>query len=369
MKHLKNTWYVAAWDYEVGRHLMMREILDRPILLYREESGRAVALSDICPHRYAPLHKGRLCGDRVECPYHGLQFDANGQCVHNPHPQGNGPIPRNARVRSYPVIEQYGAIWVWMGEKEPDPNALPDYHFISDTDNYRTIRGVFDIENHYEMVNDNALDLTHVTFTHAGTLGAGLDNVRNERVVRERIGNTLWCKRFNDGIEAGSDFQRFNPALVGIKVDKQQNVRWDPPGYIVIIIRYVQADTEDTHYTSIFAGNLLTPISETRTRMFWSVSRTFGLQIEALDHAMRASAELALMVQDKTMIEDQLRLMGTTDLESMRPVYIADDATPVAARRLLKELIEAEEREEREQRAAGSATRRAEPEATPERVT
>jgi len=337
--YLKNTWYIGGWDYEITRSLTMRYMLEEPVLLYRKENGDAVAMSNRCPHRYAPLHMGKLVGDRVQCAYHGLQFDCTGQCVHNPHPGGNGTIPRDAKVRSYPTVERFGAVWVWMGEKEPDESLLPDYHFIDDNKSYRTIRGAFDIDNHYEMVTDNALDLTHVTFTHAGTLGAGLENVTREQVKRERIGNTLWCKRFNYGIEAGADFQRFNPVLQKIKVDKQQNVRWDPPCHILIVIRYVQAGTENDHLTGISAGNMLTPVSEKKTRFFWSVTRNFLLGSEQIDKAMNAAAELALQRQDKPMIEDQLAMMRTTDLESMHPVYILDDATPIQARQILKQLI------------------------------
>jgi phenylpropionate dioxygenase-like ring-hydroxylating dioxygenase large terminal subunit len=342
VSYLRNAWYIAAWGDEVTRDLTMREMLDEPVLLYRKENGDAVAMSNICPHRYAPLHMGTLVGDRVQCRYHGLQFDCTGQCVKNPHPGGNGPIPQNAKIRSFPTVERYGAVWVWMGDKEPDESLLPDYHFIDDTENQRTIRGVFEINNHYEMVTDNALDLTHVTFTHAGSLGSGLENVSKEQVKRERIDNTLWCKRFNYGITAGADFQRFNPTLQKIKVDKQQNVRWSPPANILIVIRYVEAGTVDDHLTGILAGNILTPISAAKTRFFWTVTRNFFLESEQLDHAMRASAELALERQDKPMIEDQLALMGTTDLESMRPVYIVDDATPIEARKVLKALIEQE---------------------------
>lgn len=345
MNFLKNAWYIAAWDYEITRSLTMREMLGQPVLLYRKESGDAVAMSNICPHRYAPLHFGTLVGDTVECRYHGLQFDCTGQCVKNPHPHGNGPIPRNAKVRTFPTVERYGAVWAWMGEQEPDESLLPDYSFIDDTEKHRTIRGVFEIDNHYEMVTDNALDLTHVTFTHAGSLGGGLENVANEQVKRERIGNTLWCKRFNYNIVAGADFQRFNPTLQKIKVDKQQNVRWDPPCSIVIVIRYVEAGTENDHLTGIFAGNMLTPISATKTRFYWTVTRNFSLESEQLDKAMTASAELALQRQDKPMIEDQLALMGTIDLESMRPVYIMDDATPIQARQIVKALIEQENAE------------------------
>lgn len=342
MGYLRNTWYIGGWDYEISRTMIMRYMLDEPVLMYRKENGEAVALSDKCPHRYGPLHRGKLVGDRVRCSYHGLQFDAKGQCVHNPHPGGNGPIPANAKVRCYPTVERYGAVWVWMGEKEPDESLLPDYHFIDDTKNHRTIRGVFYVDNHYEMVTDNALDLTHVTFTHAGTLGAGLENVAKEQVKRERVGNTLWCRRFNFGITAGADFQGFNPALQKVKVDKQQNVRWDPPCHILIVIRYVEENTEDKHFTSIYAGNMLTPVSDKQTRFFWSVTRTFGLERDDLDKAMYAAAELALQRQDKPMIEDQLALMGTADLDAMDPVYILDDATPIQARRIMKDLIERE---------------------------
>ena len=59
-------------------------------------------------------------GDRVQCPYHGLEYDATGVCVRNPH--GNKHIPARARVKSYPITEKHKAIWIWMGDKAP-----PDY--------------------------------------------------------------------------------------------------------------------------------------------------------------------------------------------------------------------------------------------------
>lgn len=341
MNYVRNAWYIGAWDYEITRSLTMRYMLEQPILMYRKENGEAVAMLDKCPHRYAPLHMGHLEGDNVQCRYHGLQFDCTGKCVSSPRP-GSTSLPHNARVKVYPTVECMGAVWVWMGDDTPDQSLLPDYHFIDDSDRFRTIRGVFDINNHYEMCNDNALDLTHVTFTHAGTLGAGLDNVANEKVERERIANTLWCRRFNYNISAGPDFQMFNPELKKIKVDKQQNVRWDPPGNILIVIKYVEAGTADKHHTTIFAGNMLTPVAATTTRFFWSVSRNFSRSSDALDQAMRASADLALRQQDKPMIEAQLAMMKTTDLEILDPVYIADDATPIYARRIIRQMVERE---------------------------
>lgn len=80
MRFLRNAWYVAAWRDEIGTALFARRLLDEPLLIYRELSGRMVALADLCPHRFVPLHMGRRHGDAIECAYHGLRFGSNGAC-------------------------------------------------------------------------------------------------------------------------------------------------------------------------------------------------------------------------------------------------------------------------------------------------
>jgi len=72
---LRNGWYVAAWDHEVTRqHMLRRTLLSEPVVFYRTEDGRPVALEDRCCHRHAPLSRGRLVGNAVECPYHGFNL-------------------------------------------------------------------------------------------------------------------------------------------------------------------------------------------------------------------------------------------------------------------------------------------------------
>src|SRR5882757_10548608 len=104
--YLKNAWYTAAWSNEVGRSLFRRVIMDQEILLFRKEDGAAVALSNRCAHRFGPLHLGKLEGDVVTCPYHGLGYDGSGKCVSNPN--GNQMVPAGARLATFPLVERYG---------------------------------------------------------------------------------------------------------------------------------------------------------------------------------------------------------------------------------------------------------------------
>ena len=111
--YVRNAWYPAAWSRAISRELTTRRILGQPVVLFRTGTGAVAALEDACPHRLAPLSMGRLKGDTIECGYHGMTFDCRGECVRIP---GQEVIPRNARVRSYPMVENMGLAWIWMGD-------------------------------------------------------------------------------------------------------------------------------------------------------------------------------------------------------------------------------------------------------------
>ena len=110
--YLRNAWYVAALPEELGNGPLGRVFLGESVVLYRGATGRATALEDRCCHRALPLSMGRVVEDRIQCGYHGLEFDAAGACVKVP---GQARIPPAARVRRYPLVERYGWLWIWMG--------------------------------------------------------------------------------------------------------------------------------------------------------------------------------------------------------------------------------------------------------------
>jgi phenylpropionate dioxygenase-like ring-hydroxylating dioxygenase large terminal subunit len=124
---LRDCWYLGAHSAGIRKGKLKRELmLGEPVLIGRMRNGQAFALRDICPHRGVPLSAGRvLAENNVQCPYHGWQFNTDGVCTRIPSlVDGQALDPSNIRVRSYPVCEQDGLIWVYMAANARD-NAPP----------------------------------------------------------------------------------------------------------------------------------------------------------------------------------------------------------------------------------------------------
>lgn len=118
-----NDWYVAAFGEEIKDQLLARTLLGRRLVFFRASDGRVVALEDRCPHRSMPLSAGTLDQDAIVCGYHGLRFNAEGDCIEVPS-QAN--CPKNVGIRSYRTHERGTVVWVWMGEAEhADLSKLP----------------------------------------------------------------------------------------------------------------------------------------------------------------------------------------------------------------------------------------------------
>ena len=122
---LRNYWYVAAMNHEVGRKPFGRIILGEPEVFFRTEDGapsrwRIAVRTAACRCRWASSSRATCC-NAISRP----AFDRSGRCVRVP---GQDMIPKTAKVKSYPVVERYKWLWIWMG----DP-ALADPAKIVDT--------------------------------------------------------------------------------------------------------------------------------------------------------------------------------------------------------------------------------------------
>lgn len=103
-------WIPLLASDAVGRgKIKPASIAARKCIVWRTRSG-AVAVTDrFCPHMGATLAKGFVRDERLLCPFHAWEFRRDGVCAHRPD---GGEIPEHVRLRSYPVVEADGRIWV-----------------------------------------------------------------------------------------------------------------------------------------------------------------------------------------------------------------------------------------------------------------
>ncbi|WP_245964710.1 aromatic ring-hydroxylating dioxygenase subunit alpha [Trinickia dinghuensis] len=334
-----NTWYVAASADEIKNELFSRTICGRSVLLFRKENGDCVASSNRCPHRFAPLDKGRLVGDGVvECPYHGLQFDVqSGNCVHNPH--GDGKISKAACVATYPIEERHGLVWVWLGEPEAaDTDKIPDFHFLTDT-KFRTLSGLIGVRANYELIVDNLMDLSHVEYLHAGGLGSEAIKRGETEVIQNTntVHSNRWCP---DGMAPPVWDALFDN--YGKPVDHWLDMRWDPPALLCLDVGVTPVGAPRADGVSGYFCHFLTPETETTTHYFWTASRTFKIHDTALDSNLSTAIHQAFVEEDVPMIEGVQTMMGGIPFDKMNPVLLQPDAGALRSRRVLKQLIEAE---------------------------
>ena len=92
--------------------VMPVRIWEKPIALYRSQDGQVHAIEDACPHKGIALHKGKVAGENLTCPYHGWEFNGDGVCTNIPYFPKDQKLPC-AKARSYTVREKYNIVWIF----------------------------------------------------------------------------------------------------------------------------------------------------------------------------------------------------------------------------------------------------------------
>jgi vanillate O-demethylase monooxygenase subunit len=199
---LRNAWYVAAWSHELqAGQLLARTIIGIPLVLWRTAGGAIAALEDRCVHRHAPLSRGRLEGDALRCGYHGLKFAPDGRCIEVP---GMDSPPPAACVRRFTVVEHRCWVMVWTGDDaaSADTGLLPD-NFSCESSEWAYRPGYLHYETPVELIADNLLDFSHLSYVHAATFGGGGDDTLAR--VQPRV------ERLSRGVRVRRDISRVPP--------------------------------------------------------------------------------------------------------------------------------------------------------------
>ena len=335
---VRNAWYVAAWDHEVGRDMRRRILLDEPVVLFRREDGVPVALEDRCCHRQAPLSAGRLIGNIVECGYHGLQFDTTGNCVRVP---SQDRIPPSAKVRSYPVIEKNHWVWIWMGDPaNADPALIEDFHWMDDP-HWRFGGASLHVEANYLLLVENLLDTTHLPFLHPESLGTDAF-ARSEFDVRregDRITVTRWLMN-----ELPAPFHKKMGGFPdSMKVDRWQITQFGPPSFVKLDVGSAPAgagarEGDRSKGMNMMNLNAITPETEKSAHYFWAQAYNFKLDQAWIADHVRGTVNKAFL-QDMAMIKSQQQ---NHDLGPSTVVNLGQDKAWIAMRQIVDRLIKEE---------------------------
>lgn len=155
-----NHWYVVARADEVKTQPLGVTLWQQPIVLYRNGQGAIQALEDRCPHRHVRLSRGAVVNDEIECAYHGWRFDGRGNCAAVPYLAENQKLP-TCQLRSYPVKEQDGFIWLFPGDpllaKQITPMGLSEWEHL----NYIGSVATIDTQAHFSYLIENLMDMYH----------------------------------------------------------------------------------------------------------------------------------------------------------------------------------------------------------------
>ena len=166
---LREFWYPVIYSAELTDKPHQAVLFGEEYVVWRTGDGAAHAAFDLCPHRGARLSQGWLSGDRLVCGYHGWQYDSSGRCVCIPQNDPATPIPRRASLQPVHADERYEMVWICIAEEPRAP--IPDLPELNDPD-YVLIHEMMEVwDAAAPRVVDNALDVSHLSFVHRGSIG------------------------------------------------------------------------------------------------------------------------------------------------------------------------------------------------------
>lgn len=302
----RNAWYVACTPDEFAEKPLGRQICGERMVFFRGLDGAVAALEDFCPHRGAPLSLGFVRDGALVCGYHGLSMGCDGRTVGMPGQRVGGFPP----IRTFPVIERYGFVWVWPGDAgAADPAKLHPLHW-ADNNDWAYGGGCFHIGCDYRLMIDNLMDLTHETYVHSSSIG---QKEIDEAPVKTRVvEDEIITSRMMEGVSPPPFWQM---ALRGAGlpddglVDRWQVCRFSLPSHVMIEVGVAPLgaggyDADPSAKAASIVVDFITPETETSHWYFWGMARQFAVDDTELTEDIRVG-QGKIFTEDLEMLECQ----------------------------------------------------------------
>ncbi len=320
VRDLAPGWYVIGASRKLAREPVAVQLNGTPLVAFRDLGGRPVALLDRCAHRNAPLSAGRIVDGHVECHYHGWQFDGRGTCKAVPGLCGDPEHPAR-HVPSYTCREAQGWIWIYS-EPDVEPKNAPYEIPCADQHGYLTIREHLVMPGPLDAVAENALDVPHTAFVHAGLFRKNKDRKPIEVVVRALDG----------GVEAEFIGEQRPEGVIGRILAPRGGEVFHCDRFLLPCIAQVEYRlSESSHIVTTAA---LTPRTRNVTDLFATVAVRVPVPNVLLRTVFKPVA-MRILSQDKEILRRQTEQVERFGAESFVSTEI--DVLGLRIKKLLRE--------------------------------
>ncbi|WP_248925854.1 aromatic ring-hydroxylating oxygenase subunit alpha [Paenibacillus hamazuiensis] len=288
-------------------------IMGELIVLFRTKNG-VHAFKDLCVHRGSALSLGTVENDTIVCPYHGWSYDSEGKCVCIPSQSKDKKIPDRAKALPYSCREDYGLIWVNIGE----PSSFPMFHEYDDSNFRSTVSGPYTVQAAAPRIIENFLDFAHLMWVHNGILG-------------EKEFSEIPAYKVNE-TEHGLETEE-------VKI-YQANAQWGGEATSIYVKSALRPTTAKLRKTNADSGDVVAilintvPIKPNLTLVHMVTSRDFSKD-EATDRAFLENNAL-VFGQDVAILENQKPEELPLDLQA--ELNHPSDQMSISYRRWLREL-------------------------------
>ncbi len=169
-------------ELEGARSFLTKDFLDLPILLTRDDAGRASAFLNVCRHRGARIEREASGCKRVfTCPYHAWSWTNDGALRSVPHEaQGFPDLPRAERgLRRLPCTEAHGFLWIIANPDATDmpdiddwlSGLAPDLTWLGLADHRIAAIETTDISANWKVLMEGGMEAYHFRVAHKNTIG------------------------------------------------------------------------------------------------------------------------------------------------------------------------------------------------------
>jgi len=321
-----NFWYVAEESEKLTDKPLHVRMLGQDFVLFRDTSGKAHCLSNVCVHRGASLAHGKIKGDCVECPYHGWQYNGDGLCQRIPSMGPDAKIPSRARVDSYPTQEKFGFIFTFLGDlAEEDRPPIMEIQEWGDK-NWRSTYQRFEFNFNYERSLENSVDLAHNEFTHSFQLYTQEDNPFSLPDFE--------FEEQDDGWEIG-----LSMTMPGQATGMRKKAGKTEPGPSNVYTGFHGISSFRTYihpapHIKIHQYIYETPVDESNTRIFFVNTRSFMMDEAGDEMMMKENGVVAY--EDRDVLEPLRPVL--TPLTNTHETFVPADKPIARYRERVKEL-------------------------------